>query len=93
MQRDRESALNAPSGRIVRRIGMAQTLLSEAQVDDLVARYQAGERVTSLARRFGIHRNTVTAHLRRRGVYKSRGLSDQQINEAAILHIEQQRTL
>lgn len=87
------AALNPPSGRVVRRIGTAQTLLSEAQVDDLVARYQAGEQVTTLATQFVIHRNTVTTHLRRRGALRPRGLSSQQAAEAVALYVEQNWTL
>jgi DNA-directed RNA polymerase specialized sigma24 family protein len=93
LRRDQETSLHPPSGRVVRRIGTTQTLLREAQIDDLVARYQEGEKVTSLAVHFGIHRNTVTAHLRRRGAQLSRGLSDEQISEAGILYTEQQWTL
>ncbi|WP_415088950.1 sigma factor-like helix-turn-helix DNA-binding protein [Nocardioides sp.] len=72
---------------------MAQTLLSAAQVDDLVAGYQAGEQVASLATRFGIHRNTVTAHLRRRSAQRPRGLSAQQAAQVVVLYVKQQWTL
>lgn len=72
---------------------MTQTLLNGSQIDDLVARYRAGEQVTALATRFGIHRNTVTTHLRRRGALQPRGLSDQQATEAVALYVEQNWTL
>ena len=48
--------------------------LSDGDVAELVTRYQEGATVYDLAKRFSIHRTTVTAHLHRRGV-RLRGLS------------------
>jgi DNA invertase Pin-like site-specific DNA recombinase len=45
----------------------AQTRLDSAQVAGLVAAYRAGGRVKQLARRFGLHRYTVTTILQREG--------------------------
>lgn len=55
-------------GPLVRRIGSAQTFLTPAEVDRLVADYDAGLSVRGLAKKYGIHRGTVSAHLRRRNV-------------------------
>lgn len=52
----------------MRRIGSAQTFLTPAEVDRLVADYDAGLSVRGLAKKYGIHRGTVSAHLRRRNV-------------------------
>lgn len=43
-------------------------LLIPEQVDELVEAYQCGDSTYMLARRFGIHRGTVTAHLERNGI-------------------------
>jgi hypothetical protein len=62
------------------------THLSEARVDELVARYEAGATVPVLIEEFRIHRSTVLNHLKRRGVHtrvKRRVLTDQQVAEAA----------
>ncbi len=42
--------------------------LSPADIDDLIAAYQAGGSINTLAVEFGIHRTTVTGHLDRHGV-------------------------
>ena len=46
----------------------AQKRLRSAEVDELVAAYRAGDNVEVLAERFGVHRTTAMAHLRRRQV-------------------------
>jgi DNA-directed RNA polymerase specialized sigma24 family protein len=48
--------------------------LSDRDVAELVTRYQEGATVYELAKRFSIHRTTVSGHLHRRGV-RLRGLS------------------
>lgn len=53
-------------GPLVRRIETAQTFLTASEVDQLVGDYLAGATVQELAERYGIHRATVFAHLRRR---------------------------
>jgi DNA invertase Pin-like site-specific DNA recombinase len=44
--------------------------LTEAEVSDLVQRYQDGCPIHILARDFGLHRTTISAHLKTRGVWK-----------------------
>lgn len=44
-------------------VGMAQTFLSPAQVDELVALYGEGLSVAELGRRFGIYSRTAAARL------------------------------
>jgi hypothetical protein len=46
----------------------AQKRLHGEQVDELVAAYRAGDSADELAERFGVHRTTAMAHLRRRQV-------------------------
>lgn len=43
-----------------------QVRLEEPQVDELVAARADGAMIAELAHRFGVHRHTVSAHLRRR---------------------------
>ena len=45
--------------------------LTDLEVDELVERYQSGCSIQILARDFRIHRTTVSALLRARGVWKS----------------------
>lgn len=74
-------------GRKVRAVGMTQTFLRPAQVDELVALYQAGATHVELAERFSVHRRTVAAHLVRRSIpVRSRGLADSQLSEAIDLY-------
>jgi len=42
--------------------------LQPAEVDKLVERYVAGESLNELGRSYGMHHQTVRAHLRRRGI-------------------------
>jgi DNA-binding CsgD family transcriptional regulator len=61
--------------------------LSERQLDELVAAYQAGSTVYDLAERFKIHRQTVSQHLHRLGVtMRNQGLDDHEVNQAAVLY-------
>ena len=46
----------------------AQRRLTDAEIGDLVARYEAGSTIEMLASTFGIHRTTVMTHLGRRGI-------------------------
>ncbi len=59
--------------------------LTEAEVAELVALRQAGEQIDILAERFGVGRNTVLAHLKRRGVpgqrWRGRTLNAEQLDE------------
>lgn len=43
--------------------------LNDVEVDDLVTRYQSGERIADLARDFGMHRTTISAQLTARGCW------------------------
>lgn len=73
-------------GPVVRTVGMAQAFLTPAEVDQLVGDYEAGSGVQELAKRYGIHRATVFAHLQRREVPRRRpGLSDHEQAEAVRL--------
>lgn len=75
-------------GRMVRAVGMTQTFLSPAQVDELVAMYEAGATLVKLGERFSIHRRTVAAHLVRRSIpIGRRGLDERHLAEAVELYV------
>jgi DNA-binding CsgD family transcriptional regulator len=59
-------------GPLVRRIETAQTFLTAAEIDDLIGDYLGGASINDLAQRYGIHRATVFAHLRRRNTPRRR---------------------
>jgi len=66
---------------------MAQTFLSPAQVDELVALYREGLTLAELGERFDIHRRTAAAHLVRRSVpLRQRGLPVAHATVAARLY-------
>lgn len=71
-QRPSEPSITDSRGRVVRSVGMTQTFLSAAQVDELVVLYREGLSRAELGRRFGIHSRTVRAHLVRRSVATQR---------------------
>ena len=74
-------------GRMVRAVGMTQTYLSPAQVDELVALYEAGATLVELGERFGVHHRTAAAHLVRRSVpIRRRGLNEHHLAEAVELY-------
>lgn len=86
-QRPSEPSITDTRGRLVRSVGMAQTFLSPAQVDELVERYEQGVSPAELSERFGIYHRTVTAHLVRRSVpLRQRGLTTKQVPEAVRLY-------
>ncbi|MFV2195041.1 helix-turn-helix domain-containing protein [Nocardiopsis sp. LOL_012] len=63
--------------------------LKPAQVEELIAEYQAGATVYQLADRFGIERRTVSNILKRNGITpRWRHLTDEQIEEAIQLYCE-----
>lgn len=66
--------------------------LSPSAIDELVRAYQGGDSVYALGQRYGIHRTTVSEHLKRAGVptrgVKTRTLSPEQVAEAARLRAE-----
>lgn len=72
---------------VARSINAPHRYLTDVGIDSLVADYLAGVGVGELARKYGIHRSTVTAHLRRRDIpQRQAGLSAAQRAEAARLH-------
>ncbi|TMK38103.1 MAG: hypothetical protein E6G66_18865, partial [Actinobacteria bacterium] len=69
----------------MRELRHVQRRLSRPEIEALVADYEAGQRVGELARVYGIHRTTVSAHVARAG--KTRGaLSKAQVDEAVRLY-------
>ena len=87
-QRSSEPTVSDSRGRVVRSLGMAQTLLRPEQVDDLVAQYREGATLVELASVFGVNRRTVAMHLTRREVTIRRGRFDpSRIHEAADLYL------
>lgn len=86
-RRPSEPSVTDERGRLVRSVGMAQTFLSPAQVDELVALYREGLTLAELGERFDIHRRTAAAHLVRRSVpLRQRGLPVAHAAEAASLY-------
>ena len=80
-RRPADPAIADVRGPVVREVEKAQTFLSAAEVDRLVADYMAGVGVGELAERYGVRRATVAAHLRRRNVLRRRPGLD--VNEQA----------
>lgn len=71
MERVKKVGSDAPVGTFedsrgpnVTRLRYRQVRLSDRERAWLVTRYESGESVMSLARAFGIHRNTATIHTR-----------------------------
>lgn len=60
--------INDSRGPVVRTTETVQTFLTAAEIDRLVGDYLSGMRIDHLAERYGVHRATVFAHLRRRNV-------------------------
>ena len=82
----KSSAPKDDRGPVVRTVETAQTFLTASEVDALVGDYLAGMSVKALAERYGIHRATVFAHLRRRNVPSRRpGLGIDEKAEAVRL--------
>jgi len=74
-------------GPVARTIATVQTFLTAAEIDQLVGDYLAGGSPDELAERYGIHRATVFAHLRRRDVPRRRaGLDEVEAAEAVRLY-------
>lgn len=75
-------------GRMVRAVGMTQTVLIPAQVDELVALYRDGMTLVELGERFSVHRRTAAAHLVRRSVpIRTRGLDECHLAKAVELYV------
>lgn len=60
--------------------------LSSATAQEIVERYQAGEKITELAGYYSIDRSTVMRQLRKAGVPKYAGWTDQVTEEARMLY-------
>ena len=74
-------------GPVVRTTETVQTFLSAAEIDRLVADYLSGTRIDQLAERYGVHRATVFAHLRRRNVPRRPvGLDEDEAADAVRLY-------
>ena len=71
-----------PNVRVVRQ---AQRRLSPAELEALIAEYEAGARVCELAKVYDLHRTTVAKHVARAG--KTRPvMTQEQIDEAVVLY-------
>jgi hypothetical protein len=69
----------------VRVLRQAQRRLSPAELERLIADYEAGARVCELAKDYGLHRTTVAGHVARAG--KTRPvMTEAQIDEAVTLY-------
>ncbi len=63
--------------------------MTAEQVEELVAQYQAGDDIKTLAARWGLHQTTVGGHLRSAGVRPRRqGVPDEPLAEAVRLYGE-----
>lgn len=88
-RRPAEPRIRDDRGPLVRSIGTPQTFLSDAQVDELVAAYQAGAGTHEVAKMFGVHHTTAIAHLRRRSIpLRRRGLDETEQATACRLYAE-----
>ena len=84
--RPQNTAPRDQRGPVVRTVETVQTFLTASEVDHLVADYEAGAGTQELAEKYGIHRATVFAHLRRREVPRRHpGLSGHEQAEAVRL--------
>lgn len=74
-------------GQMVRAVGMTQTFLSPAQMDELVALYGADATLVELGERLGVHSRTAAAPPVRRSVpIRRRSLDECHLTEAAELY-------
>ena len=65
-----------------------QTRLTPDRIVQLVTEYQSGAAMNALAQAYGIHRNSVRAHLYKAGIaIRRRGLTEQQMDEATRLYL------
>lgn len=78
-----------PSGAISRTTRQTQRRLRGAEIDELVAGYQAGATTYELAERFRMHRVTISATLKRKGIaLRAQPLSPTQIAAATQFYHE-----
>ena len=79
------TVFEAARGPNVRVLRQAQRRLSPAELETLIAEYEAGARVCELAKVYELHRTTVARHVARAG--KPRPvMTDAQIDEAVRLY-------
>jgi hypothetical protein len=84
-----EMTPKGPSGAFPRTTRQVQRRLRGPEIKELVAGYEAGATVYELAGQFGVHRNTVSASLKRQGVgLRFRSLSSTQVAEATQFYHE-----
>lgn len=68
-----------------------QRRLQQPEQEELVSRYQAGDLMSELAERYGIHRRTVSAILKRHGVpTRASGLAPEQVQRAVLMYAQGQ---
>lgn len=82
-----DSRFEDARGPNVRELRCVQRRLSPLEVEALIADFEAGGRVGELAKVYGIHRTTVSAHVARAGKTRSQ-LTEAQIDEAVCLYEE-----
>jgi hypothetical protein len=84
-----EMTPKGPSEPIPRTIRQTQRRLRGPEIDELVAGYQAGATVYELAERFRMHRVTVSATLKRKGIaLRAQPLSPTQVADATQFYHE-----
>ena len=80
---------SGPFEPISRTHGQVQRRLSEVELDQLITGYQSGATIYELAEQFGVHRNTVSANLKRQGVgLRFQSLSPTQVADAVQFYQE-----
>lgn len=86
-ERPSDPSVTDSRGRVVHAVGKTQTLLSPAEVDELVTLYKRGMTIAQLGDRFRGNHRTVAAHLVRRSVpMRERGLAEEHTPEAVRLY-------
>jgi AraC-like DNA-binding protein len=83
--RPRHGPRSSPSEEKGRLSNPVQRRITDAEIDDLVTRYETGSTIKELAREFGIHRTTVMGHLERRAIPRRspRKLTNQIVGQSA----------
>jgi hypothetical protein len=83
----RSAASSARPAERPNRSRQRQRRLSVTEVAELIKEYESQVPVGDLAKKFGVHRLTVTAHLQRHGVeLRQVGLAPEDITTAALLY-------
>lgn len=84
--REEEGRLSNPVGAAPTR--RVQRRLTPTETDEMLAAYDAGDRVIDIAARFGVSRTTVIDHVGRRGLPRrsDAGWSDDELRAAANLY-------